>query len=631
MPRLRRLVIAIVAAALLTGCDTQPATNVTATSATLNAKGGCSGTESGTWRYQIRPLGGTFTNVGAANTFACNGKGAEAQLTAATATGLLPSTTYEYRIHTTLTNGTTMTFDANGTQDGTTWDRFTTLAAPTEASTGGYAFRAETCGTNRGHGTNDVNGTMYAACGTTIVRFDKDNRRLPNLTVGTLAFNAVAVSPTASYIYASVAGRLVRLDRQADGTYRKHATWAPKPFVLNNVAYQPVPRNLHTDEFGNIYVSNAGTDPVTGKIAPTRIIKYAPDGTVMTHFGEHNDEPANPYAFFQNRGLATTRDGRSIYVTSHLQGQVRRFDIQPNGEYRYAQTIGSNDTSCASAGGLAAPSDVALDPWGFVYIPDTSCRKIKKFDAAGRLVAVIGSGTKVLHEIGVNRRGDVFAGEWNRFYTRTAANPVPGPIPAITAPVIDVTAPVLTAIALPATTTTRDVRLTVTATDAVGIAQARVANEDGTWGPWKAYSNPLAHQLTPSLSYKVVYLQVRDAAGNESGTVWTTTQLVAAPVVEPPPGQGPDTTAPTLRGITLPATTTTRTITVAIDAIDDRAVHQARFANEDGNWGPWTAFGANATHQLSAGYSTKGVYVQVRDAAGNESGTVYRTLSYRAA
>ena len=494
------------------------------------------------------------------------------------------------------------------------------LALPTVAHAAEtYTYRAETCGTNRGHGSNDINGTMYGACGANIVRFSATNKRLANITVGTLKFSSVAVSPNAKFIYASTGGRLVRLDRQADGSYRKNGTWAPKPFTLNDVAYKPVPRNVVTDEFGYIYISNAGKDPDTKLIAPTRILKYAPNGTVMTHFGEHNDEPGNPYAFFQNRGLGVTRDGRSIYVTSHLQGEVRRFDIQSNGEYRYHSTIGHEDTTCGAGGGLAAPSDVAVDPWGYVYVPDTSCRRIKKYSPTGKFIRAIATrGPRQLHEIGVNRRGDVFAGEWNRFYTRTADNPVPGPIPAITKPVIDVTAPVLTRIELPAAVDSPEVQIAVTATDAVGIAEARVANEDGEWGPWQAYANPLPHTLTDGATYKAVYVQVRDAAGNESGVAFTTTL-----VVEPTPPPTADTTAPVLRSITLPATTATRAIQVDLDATDDTGITHVRFANEDGNWQPWKEWADPAAHTLTTGLTYKVVYAQVRDAAGNESGVTY--------
>ena len=106
--------------------------------------------------------------------------------------------------------------------------------------------------------------------------------------------------------------------------------------------------------------------------------------------------------------------------------------------------------------------------------------------------------------------------------------------------------------------------------------------------------------------------------------------LVARPAPRPDAAPTPDAAAPTLNAITVPATTSSRTIMVGIDATDNQAVTQMRLANEDGNWGTWTTFNANATHQLSAGYSIKGVYVQVRDAAGNESSVIYRTLRYAA-
>jgi sugar lactone lactonase YvrE len=489
-----------------------------------------------------------------------------------------------------------------------------------------YTYRAETCGTSRGHIGNDVNGVSYGGCGKSIVRFDKNAKRLADIKLDNMTFGSVAPSPDGAYIYASVNFRLIRLNKQKDGSYKKDAKWALKNYSLNNVSYKPVARNVVTDEFGNIYLSNNGTDPDTKKIAPTRILKYAPDGSVMTHFGRHGDEPADPYAFFHSRGIAVSRDGRQLFVTSHLQGQVRRFDIQADGTYAYAMTFGKLDTNCASTGGLAAPSDVAVDPWGFVYIPDTSCHKIKKFTAAGKYVATIGTGTKVLHELGVNRRGDVFAGEWNRLYLRAATNPVPGPIPAITKPVIDTTAPKLTKIALPTTTTTRAVKITVIATDAVGVAQARVANEDGTWGAWKAYATPLAHQLTAGLGYKGVYVQVRDAAGNESTVVSTTTQVVAAAQdPQDPDPVKPDAVAPSLTKVTLPATTTTRDVKLAITATDAVGITQARVANEDGVWGAWKAYATPLAHQLTAGLSYKGVYVQVRDAAGNESAVAWTT------
>src|SRR5690606_12104134 len=101
------------------------------------------------------------------------------------------------------------------------------------------------------------------------------------------------------------------------------------------------------------------------------------------------------------------------------------------------------------------------------------------------------------------------------------------------------------------------------------------------------------------------------------------------PPLEPLPA--PDTVAPTLQNVTLPVTTATRDVEVAIEATDDVAVAEMRLANEDGNWGPWQPFTTPVIHTLSGGFAVKGVFVQVRDMAGNVSGTVYRTTRYEQA
>lgn len=491
-----------------------------------------------------------------------------------------------------------------------------------------YTYRAETCGSMRGNGGSDVNGILYAACGAKIVRINAAGTRIADITITGTTFGSVAPSPDGAYLYVNIKDRLRRLDRQAGGAYTLDATWAPAPFMLAGRANKPVPRNIKTDEFGNIYISNAGTDPDTKLLAETRILKYAPNGAVMTHFGEHGDDPANPYSFFQNRGIGVSRDGRMLFVTSHLQGQIRRFDLQPDGTYAYRLTIGHLYGNCTDASGLSAVSDIGVDPWNYVYAADTTCGKIKKFTADGAIVGTIGTQAYVhVHEIAVTRKGEVLAGEWNRFYQRSASNPVPGPIPPITRPVIDTTAPVLTKLTLPLQVTTRDVQIAVTASDAVGITRVVVADEDGVWGAVKAYANPLPHTLTASAGYKRVYVKVYDAAGNESNQLFVDTQLVAGGTS--PPGGGADTVAPTLRSVTVPATTTARTITVGIDAIDNVAVKTMALATEDGNWGPWIPYAATTQFTLSAGYATKGVYVKVADAAGNEVQT-YRTLQYKA-
>ena len=84
-------------------------------------------------------------------------------------------------------------------------------------------------------------------------------------------------------------------------------------------------------------------------------------------------------------------------------------------------------------------------------------------------------------------------------------------------------------------------------------------------------------------------------------------------------------TAPTLRQVTVPATTAVSAIDVVIDAADDRGIAQVRLADDWGVWGAWQAYTPTVRFTLRAGLGYRGVYVQVRDAAGNESVALYRT------
>lgn len=198
--------------------------------------------------------------------------------------------------------------------------------------------------------------------------------------------------------------------------------------------------------------------------------------------------------------------------------------------------------------------------------------------------------------------------------TRFALDAPPPPPPG-GAP--DVTAPVMVSLTLPAESTTQAVTATMVATDAGGVVQVRFANEDGTWTAWQAWAAEKQWTLTAGFGAKLVYAQVRDAAGNESLVINARTsyvRTVAGPV---------DAADPALTAIVIPDPTATANVTVRITATDDVAVTQVRFANEDGNWQAWKPFAQDAPHTLTAGAGLKAVYAQVRDAAGRESNVLF--------
>ena len=200
----------------------------------------------------------------------------------------------------------------------------------------------------------------------------------------------------------------------------------------------------------------------------------------------------------------------------------------------------------------------------------------------------------------------------------------PGPI----APAPDATAPVLVAATLPAATATPNVVLQVNATDDVAVTQMRVAINGQVIDAqaWQAFTPTVTVALPAVDGPHVVRAQVRDAAGNLSAVAAATTTLLRP--VAPPLGPNQP---PTLREVTVPNPATTRVVTIAIDATDDRAVTEMRTATEDGNWSAWRAFEATTSMTLSAGGvsgSLKGVYVQVRDAERRESAVLYRKTKF---
>jgi hypothetical protein len=217
--------------------------------------------------------------------------------------------------------------------------------------------------------------------------------------------------------------------------------------------------------------------------------------------------------------------------------------------------------------------------------------------------------------------GDAAGKESNVILLRTTVAPDAPPPPPPGQ--VDNQAPVLNDAVVPAVTGAREITVGLQATDNVAVAQVRFANEDGNWGPWSAFAAQVPHTLTVNYGAKAIFVQVRDASGNESGTLLRRLSYqMDAPVIpgpeNPPPGPA-DAADPVLNNVVIPNPALTRVIDVQLEAEDDIGVVQVRFANEDGNWGAWVAFAGVVQHQLTANAGPKAVFVQVRDAAGRES------------
>jgi hypothetical protein len=120
-------VAALLAVMLLSACDTQPATNVGGTSATLNAKGACTAGTSGQWWFQLRDVtrGGGWYDATARVGYSCSQNSGEVNFQPQGVGGLDMDTLYQFRLATTV-NGSFYWWDANGQQNGTNYDSFRT-------------------------------------------------------------------------------------------------------------------------------------------------------------------------------------------------------------------------------------------------------------------------------------------------------------------------------------------------------------------------------------------------------------------------------------------------------------------------------------------------------------------------
>lgn len=494
-------------------------------------------------------------------------------------------------------------------------------AAPRAHAAESYTQSNLGCSTlNWGSGSADASGTNYVSCSNLVVRYSADGRRLPDVLLPG-STDDVAPSPDGAYLYIFFADDVRRMNRQADGSYALDKQWKLAPYVINGISYPVRGRSIAVDAWGDLYISNGAWYPG----APNVILKYAPAGTFKLYFGGWGQAVGE---FNTNMGIAVTRDGRSVYTTEQINGRVQRFDW--NGRtYAFAATFGSTETSCAGTGLFAAPYDIGIDAWNYLYVMDTSCRRVQKFTSNGMFVGVVAqlpANGWLGHGIAVDLNGNFLAAQWGLQFRRSASNPVPGPYPGIAPlPAPDTTAPVIDTVAVPSITLQQSVTVVISAVDVgTGVASIRLAGEDGVWGAWHSYANTVTHVASAGYGTKGVIVQVRDGAGNESTTVFRTFQYLAEMPVPP------DSEAPMLTAVAAPSSTTSASISIAITATDNTAVTQYRIAADDGIWGSWQAYASPVAYTLPGSYGVKGFSLQVRDRAGNESSAIYRQVAFEA-
>lgn len=512
------------------------------------------------------------------------------------------------------------------------------LAPAAQAGEGYSAGASWGCNSSFG-GERDASGRLYVPCNGKVWVLAADGATAKLVTIdttvaGTKPAYLVAPTPDGSALYtlaysngasAKLGMALQRLKLSADGTtYRRDAAFQPQQFTYAGTRRNVCGRGLAVDAYGNVYVSQGGwcsQANAAGTLVPdpNLILKYRPDGTLVTQFGEYG---AGIGQFNVNMQLDVTADGRRIYVADHLNVRVQYFDWQVDGTYRPAGSFNSVTVN-GTVVPFSATYGVALDPWGSVYVADTTQARIWKTTADGAFVAKIADldDSKRIHTLSVDARGFVFSGEQMQYWARAAGNPIPAtrPDPG-PEPKPDLLAPTLQAVSAPAETTAGVVSVQVAATDDVGVTELRIADEQGAWGAWRPYATNLDVALTDGVGTKLVYVQVRDVRQQESDVRYAV--VARRPI--------PDVTAPTLR-VTAPATTTLARVTLGIESADAIGVTHLRIAGNDGTfseWQPWAAGSQSIVRDLGPAVGTYAMAVQVRDAAFNVSETATVRIAF---
>ena len=164
------------------------------------------------------------------------------------------------------------------------------------------------------------------------------------------------------------------------------------------------PWGVAVDIAANIYIAESGSH---------RIRKVDPSGTISTvagtgegSFGGDNG-PAVQGRLSAPTGMAVDDEG-NLYIADYNNRRIRKVDssgvITTIAGSRFSGECFGGDGGPAIQAGLCYPYDVALDTVGNIYIADRRSHRIRKVDTSGIITTIAGSG-------GIGRSGGEFRGD----------------------------------------------------------------------------------------------------------------------------------------------------------------------------------------------------------------------------
>ena len=298
----------------------------------------------------------------------------------------------------------------------------TAPAASAEETTTIEAFTECNGGYGSGSGWDDA-GRTYLACGSTIRVYTATGAFERSISVPFTA-DDVAPSPNGAHLYvARGSASPARLDRQGDGSYAVSG-WAPQSYSLYGTTYAPKGRWLATDAAGNLYVADGAW---TSNSTHT-VLKYAPDGRLITRFGEWANSWNTGTFYWQLNGLSVSRDGSQVVTVEGGNDRLQRWGRQADGSYAVTSVFGSNAANHGDrqgdncnfngwTGEFASAYDTGFDGAGNFYVLNTTCVEVNKFSPTGAFLKSFDlrhAGASLPHGFAVARNGDVFVPQAQR-------------------------------------------------------------------------------------------------------------------------------------------------------------------------------------------------------------------------
>lgn len=159
------------------------------------------------------------------------------------------------------------------------------------------------------------------------------------------------------------------------------------PATEANLSY---PRAVAFDASGNLYISDGGENRIR-KVDATGIITTVAGGAPCCNLGDGG--PATDAYLSSPEGVAVDAKG-NLYIGDSGDNRIRKVDasgtittVAGNGNSGYG-----GDGGAATSAVLSAPSGVAVDSAGNLYIADSANNRIRKVDTSGVISTVAGNG-----------------------------------------------------------------------------------------------------------------------------------------------------------------------------------------------------------------------------------------------